>query len=191
MRAGGVDLQIREDWLESARSLDIVVGGGFAAMVFDLPGGGAGYAIWVRLVARRRVTLTDCRATTDWDDVIGLVGFFDDREPLWRLGRLAFPRRQVLNMRIMNTLKFHGSDYMVEGVILFTGLKPMPEALHHGMTVPFTLAFLDQNENEIPKDGELFVHRTWKRKSKFVGRGSGLYDQMKLQPPVSRASAQT
>lgn len=92
MRAQGVDIQIPEEWEEAARSLDIVVGGSSAAMVFDLPGGTAAYAIWVRLVARRWVAVTDCRLATDWDDEIGLVGFFDDREPLWWLGHLDFPR---------------------------------------------------------------------------------------------------
>ena len=75
MRAGGIDLQIREEWEEAARSLDIVVGEDFAAMVFDLPGRSAGYAIRIRLVARWCVALTDCRLATDWDDEIGLVGF--------------------------------------------------------------------------------------------------------------------
>ena len=136
--------------------------------------GGAAYAIWVRLVARRRLTLTDCKGVTDWDDEIGPVGYFDDREPIWWLGHQDFPRRQVLNPRL-NSLKFHGFDYAVEGVILFTGLKPMPE-LQHGMTVPFTLVLLDQNENEIEKHAELFVDRTWKRKNNFVYRESALRD---------------
>ena len=173
MRADGVDLQIREEWEEAARSLDIVVGGGLAATVFDLPGGTAAYAIWVRVVARRWVAVTDCRLATDWDDEIGLVGFFDDREPLWRLGHLDFPRGRVLNMRIMNTLKFHHHDYMVEGMILFTG-RPIPEGYHHAMTAPFTLVFLDQNENEIHVEAELFVDRTWKRQDKVARRKSTL-----------------
>jgi hypothetical protein len=175
MQAEGIDVEIPERWLEQARSLDVFVAGGPATVIFDLPGGGAAFAIWVRLVARRRVTILDCAMTTAWDDQIVLQGFFDDRTPLCRLGRLEYPRSEVLNQRVMNSLKFHGYDDTVEGVILFTGLKPMPEAFHHGMTVPFTLAFLDQNENGIPKDGELFVDRTWKRENKFVGRASSLY----------------
>ena len=63
---------------------------------------------------------------------------------------LALGRRR----RIMNSLKFHGYDDMVEGVILFTGLKAMPVEFYHGMVVRFTLIFLDQNENEIrPRGG--------------------------------------
>jgi hypothetical protein len=125
MRADGVDIQVRAEWEEAARSLDIVVGGGFAATVFDLEGGSAAYAVSARLVARRRITLTDCRLLTAWDKDITLMGYFDDREPVWWLGHMDFPRRKVLNPRIMNDLKFHGHDYCVEGVILFTA-KPMP-----------------------------------------------------------------
>jgi len=183
MRADGVDIQIRQDWLEGARPLDITIRGGFEAMVYDLPGGGAAYAIWVLLVARRRVTLMDCKLLTNWDSEIGLVGFFDDREPLWWLGNRDFPRRQVLNPRIMNSLKFHGYDYTVEGVVLLTGLKPMPEAFYHGMLVPFTVVFLDQNENAIRKDGELFVDRTWRRKNAAGGRDSGLYGPHEASAP--------
>jgi hypothetical protein len=179
MRADGVDIQIPEEWEETARSLDIAVGGGSEAMVFDLEGGSAAYAVWVRLVARRRVTLTDCRLLTAWDKDVTLMGYFDDREPLWRLGQLDFPRGQVLNMRIMNTLKFHHHDYMVEGMILFTG-RPIPEDHHHGMTVPFTLVLFDQNENEIRVEAELFVDRTWKRQDKVARRKRTLRGPVEL-----------
>jgi hypothetical protein len=179
MRADGVDLQIREEWLESARSLNITVGGGLASMVFDLPGGGAAFAVWVRLVAQRPVIVLDCAMTTAWDNQIVFQAFFDERTPRWRLGQVDYPRSEVLNMRIMDSLSL---DYgkMVEGMIFFTGLKPMPEAFHHGMTVPFTLVFLDQNEDEIRIEAELFVDRTWKRKPTNVSPKSGLYDPVEI-----------
>ena len=108
MRAEGVDLQIREEWLEAAhslemkaagvdveiphrrleksRSLDIFVAGGPVSFIFDMPGGGAAFAIWVRLVARRLVILLDWAMTTAWDDQIA-PQYFDDRIELWRLGQ--------------------------------------------------------------------------------------------------------
>jgi len=184
MRADGVDIQVPAEWEEAARPLDIVVGGGSEAMVFDLKGGSAGYAIWVRLVARRRITLTDCRLLTPWDKGITLVGYFDDREPVWWLGNIDFPRRQVLNPRIMNELRFHGYDYTVAGVILATGLKPIPEAFHHGMTVPFTSVFEDQNGSEISQDSILFVDRTWKRKPGAARPRTSLFDPVEI--PVVR-----
>jgi hypothetical protein len=174
MQAEGIDVEIPERWLQQACPLDIFIAGGPVTSIFDLPGGGAAFAIWVRLAARRPVTVFDCAMTTARDDQIVLQAFFDERTPLWRLGHRDFPRREVLNMRIMDALTLNYGR-MIEGWILAVGLKPMPEAFHHGMTVPFTMALLDQNENEICQAGELFVDRTWKREDKFVGRGSGLY----------------
>jgi hypothetical protein len=115
--------------------------------------------------------------TTAWDDQIVLEGFFDERTSHCWLGRRDYPRSQVLNQRIMNSLKFHGHDDMVEGVILFTGLKPMPVEFYHGMAVRFTLIFLDQNENEIRQEADLFVGRTWRREQKVARQNSSLYER--------------
>ena len=141
--------------------------------VFDMPGGGAAFAIWVRLVARRLVILLDWAMTTAWDDQIVPQAYFDERTELWRLGRRDFPRSEVLNMR-MHALTLNPGR-MVEGWLLAVGLYPMPEAFHHGMTVPFTLELWDQYENVIPHDAELFVDRSCKPKNKFVRQESGLY----------------
>jgi hypothetical protein len=85
----------------------------------------------------------------------------------------------VLNMRIMNTLKFHHHGYMVEGMILFTG-RPIPEWYCHAMTVPFSLIFLDQSENEIRVEPELFMYRTWKRQDKVARRKSTLRGRVEI-----------
>ena len=174
MKAAGVDVEIPQRRLEKSRRLDIFVAGGFATYVFDMPGGGAAFAIWVRLVARRLVILLDWAMTTAWDDQIVPQAFFDERTDPWRLGQRDFPRSEVLNMRIMDALTLNPGR-MAEGWLLAVGLKPMPEAFHHGMTVPFTLELWDQYENVIPQDAELFVDRRYKPKNKFVRQESGLY----------------
>jgi hypothetical protein len=176
MQAEGIAVEIPERWLERARSLDVFVAGRPATVIFDLPGGGAAFAIWVRLVARRRVTILDCTMMTAWDDQIVLEGFFDERTSHCWLGRRDFPRSQVLNQRIMNSLKFHGADDTVEGVILFTGLKPMPVEFHQGMAVPFTLIFLDQNENEIRHEAKLYVDWTRRREREVARQNTSLYE---------------
>ena len=102
MRARGVNISIPEEWREAARSLDVLIGRGFAR--FDLCGGSAAYAIWVRLVARRRLVLTDSNLVADCDDHVSLV---DDRRPRWRLGRQDSSGSRVLNLRIVNTVKSH------------------------------------------------------------------------------------
>jgi hypothetical protein len=143
--------------------------------VFDLPNGLAGYQIYVRLVARRRVTLLDCEITTDWDDQIVLDGKSDDQRNCYWFFRQRYEPEQVLNPRL-TCLRFHHRDQMVEGTILASGLKPIPEAYGQGMKVPFRLTFLDQSENPIWQDGELCVYRSTQRKKEVVRRTSGLRD---------------
>ena len=153
MVAAGVKIQIREEWRESARApdktLDIAVGGGLATFVFDLTAGRAGYVISVRLVGRALGTLLDCRLTTSWDDDIVLASFDDEGDPMCRLGLLEYPRSQVLNLRIQNSLRLQRGQ-MIEGVILATGVNPIPKAYRHGQIVPITLAFLGPKRKSNP-----------------------------------------
>ena len=182
MFATGVNIQIREEWRESARALDktldIAVGGGCATFVFDLTAGRAGYVISVRLVGQALGTVLDCRLTTSWDDDIVLASF-NDEDSMCRLGLLQYPRSQVLNLRIQNSLRFQRGQ-MIEGVILATGVNPIPEAYRHGKIVPINLAFLDQNENQVREAADLFVDRLWKPKHKFVPRNTGLFDRGRI-----------
>ncbi len=173
MRADGVDIQIRTEWLESSRPLDIVVAGPPASLVCDLPSARVGYVILVRLVARWRVSLLDCQITTEYDDQIVLESF-DERTPLCRFGWLEYPRNQVLNQRLERSLRFHGRNQMVEGVILASGLKPVPELYHHNTFLPFELTFWDQSENEIRHESTLFVDRTCRPKRTVVRPKSSL-----------------
>jgi hypothetical protein len=62
-----------------------MVGEDFPPMVFDMPGGYGGYAVGLRMVARRSGTVRKCKLATDWDDFI-VPGSFDDREAFCWLG---------------------------------------------------------------------------------------------------------
>ena len=117
-----------------------------------------------------------CKISTAWDDQIQLDGFPDQRRgvDVYWLGHLNFPLSQVLN-QLLDSQLVQGRGQVIEGWILASGLKPIPEGYHHGTVAPFELAFLDQHENEICHGGHLFVDRTWKGENKFVGRGSSLY----------------
>jgi len=173
MRGEGVNIQIRDEWWEAARPLNVTIIP-FHSHVYDLRTGGAAYAVWVRLVARWRTTVTGCQLLTERDHGIELIEFDDDR-PSWSLEPQVFPLHQVLNSRLMRPLNFHGRDHMVEGVILFAGAQLSPD-LQHGMALPCTLTFFDPNENEICKAGSLFVDRTGKPRNQPLSRRSGLYD---------------
>jgi hypothetical protein len=105
-----------------------------------------------------------------------------------RFGHLQYPRRQVLNPRIANSMRF-APGQMIEGVILATGANPIPETYRHGLVVPIQLTFLDQNRIDIQKNAELFVDRLSKPKRKLVSRKTGLYDRGRIVPsgaPVTR-----
>ncbi len=174
MQAEGMDIDIPEQWLERARCLDIIIFGGLTE-VFDLPSGLAGYQIYVRLVARRPVTVLDCQITTDLDDQIVPDGQSDDRRNCYWFGRQRYELEQVLNPRL-TCLRFHHRDQMVEGMILASGLKCIPEEYRDGMRVPFTLVFLDQSDNPISQDGELCVYHSTRRKKEVVHRTGTLWD---------------
>jgi len=193
MLAAGVHMQIRQEWREHARArdhtLDVAVAGGCATFVFDLRADRAGYAIWVRLVGRAIGAVLDCRLSTPWDDHIVLASFSDDGNPMCRLGLLQYPRGQVLNQRLANSMRFVPGQ-MVEGVILATGVNPIPEAYRHGLIAPITLVLLDQNENEIRENAELFVDRLYKPKRKFVPRKTGLYDRGAIVPTSALFNSQ-
>jgi hypothetical protein len=79
---------------------------------------------------------------------------------------------------------------MVEGVILATGVHPIPKAYRHGQSVPVTLAFLDHNQNEISQIADLFVDRMWKPKRKSAPRKSGLYDRERIVPTRESVTSQ-
>ena len=192
MVAAGVKIQIREEWREARaldKTLDIAFGGGLATFAFDLTAGRAGYVISVRLVGQALGTLLDCRLTTSWDDYIVLASFNDEGDSICRLGLLEYPRDQVLNPRLQNSLRFQRGQ-MIEGVILATGVNPIPESYRHGQIVPIGLAFLDQNENQIRETADLFVDRLWKPKPKFSPRKTGLFDRGRVAPTQEPVTTQ-
>jgi hypothetical protein len=187
MIAAGVNMQIREEWREHAPArdtLNIAVAGSCATFVFDLTAGRAGYVVSVRLVGQALGAVLDCRLTTAWDDHIVLASFSDYGDAMCKLGHLQYPKSQVLNPRIANSMRF-APGQTIEGLILATGANPIPEAYRHGLIVPIGLTFLDQDENEMQENADLFVDRLYKPKRKFVPRGTGLYDRGTIVPTTA------
>jgi hypothetical protein len=178
MIANGVDTRIREEWLDAARPLQLSVEGFPESFIFDLPDGRAGYVIGLRMAPRWRVSLLGgCRIMTPSDDEIELDGallYPKERNSMYRLGQLLYPSRQVLNSRIENGLKFQGFGQMVEGLVLASSMKAIPDFL--GTSSPVTIKLLDQNENEISHGFELFVDRSWKREKPPLIPRSNLYE---------------
>jgi hypothetical protein len=183
MIANGVDTRIREEWLDAARPLELSVAGFPESFIFDLPDGRAGYVIALRMAPRWRVELLGgCRIMTPSDDEIELDGILDPKSgnSMYRLGQLLYPSSQVLNSRIDNGLKFQGLGQMVEGLVLASSLKAIPDLL--GASSPITITLLDQNENEISHGFRMFVDRSWKRQKPPLIPRSNLYETSVIRP---------
>jgi hypothetical protein len=167
MRAEGIDVNSPDDSLECAAALDITVVGGIASLIFNLRSGLAGYAIWLRLVAKRSglVLLEQCRMTTKFDDQIELE-CFDVGGPICQLGQCSYLEAEVLNGRF--PLRFHRRGHLIEGVILATGLEPIPKEYVQGMTVPLKLTLWDQFGNEFGVESRLSVDRSTTPRPKRV-----------------------
>ena len=178
MRAEGIDVNSPDDSPEHVPALDITVVGGLVSLIFNLPSGLAGYAIWLRLVARRSgLILSDCEITTKSDDQI-VLECFDLGGPDCRFGQCWYHKSEVLNDRF--PLIFHRRGQMVEGVILATGLKPIPKEYVQGMTVPFQLTVWDQFRNEINVESKLSVDRSTTPRPKLVRSQISLRDSVSI-----------
>jgi hypothetical protein len=187
LRAGGCDVEIPSEWLDQSRALDIIIRRDGLTEVVEGSPGVVVYAVSTRLVARKSyVVLTDCACETEWDDQIVLQSF-QQQKSIYRLGRRQYPSGEVLNDRIENSLQFTHHGQMVEGVILFVGIKPIPEHYRLGMPAPFKLTFLDQFENEIYVESELFVSREIKRKLADA-RSSSSLNETAERPSVRRST---
>ena len=167
MRAEGIDVNSPDDSPEYVPALDITVVGGLVSLIFNLPSGLAGYAICLRLVARKSglILPEQCEITTKFDDQI-VLECFDPGGPECRLGQCRHQKSEVLNDRF--PLEFHRRGHMVEGVILATGLRPIPKEYAQGMTVPFQLTVCDQFRNEISVESKLSVDRSTAPRPKLV-----------------------
>jgi hypothetical protein len=175
LRQGGVEIKVVEESLVSARAIEVYLAspGGLGSMVSQSSNGGVHYVVWLRMVARRAGSLLDCRLTTRWDDDI-VPNSFDDRAAC-RLGEVDYLQADVLNQRIEESLRFFHRGDIVEGVILATGIRPIPQAFGQGMLMPFELTFEDEFENQTIVAGDLSVDRTARSKELPARCGTGLY----------------
>jgi hypothetical protein len=184
----GVD--ISDDSLYCAPALDISVIGGLETLIFNLPSGLAGYAIAVRLVAGTSgLILMEPEITTRHDQQIVLESF-DLGDSVCELGQCWYRKSEVLNDRF--PLTFHRRGHLIEGVILATGLEPIPKEYVHGMTVPFKLTVWDQFVSEINVESKLSVDRSTTPRPRLVRSQSSLRDSGKVpetREPLGRGDA--
>jgi hypothetical protein len=188
LRAKGCDVQIPSEWLDQSRGLDIIIRRDGSTEVVEGSPGVVVYAVSTRLVARKPyVVVTDCACETEWDD--GIVPCsFQRQNPIYRIGRQQYPSAEVLNDKIEDGLQFTHPGQMVEGVILFVGINPIPDNYHLGMSASFKLTLLDQFEHEIEVESELFVSREMKRKVADAQSSSNLSEMVVEASSVRRST---
>lgn len=178
LHSAGLDVDVPEEWLQDSHFLDVTVARSPASIAFDLPHGGVGYAICLRLVARQApLVIQHCQITSEWDNQISMSNF-NDRSPICRLGWLTYSQKELLNQGFDNSLRFHYRGQLIEGTILATGLQPIPAAYRTGMRVAVRLTFADSLGHEIEVEAELYVNRMSKKKNAALRLGRGLYEPL-------------
>jgi hypothetical protein len=173
--AFGLDVEIPEELQENSRALDIHIAPSYINIIRQLAGGTVAYAIWVRLVASRpNVILEYSQLASAWDS--GLLPLSADGKSLYYLHRgCDFTRAEVLNHLIEERHCFHHRGDSVEGWLLATGLKPIPDTYPNRMRVEVEVKFTDQFVVDHVSQGYAFAERSahykapTQRKENFAG----------------------
>jgi hypothetical protein len=176
MRDEGVS--VSEDFSESGPDFHISVIGGLETLIFNLPGGLAGYAIWLRIVARKSGLIwLECEILTEFDDQI-VLECFEPGGPYCQVGQSCYLKEEVLNDRF--PLRFHRRGDMIVGVIMATGLKPIPAKYFQGMMVPFILSLWDPFGNKTSISSTLSADRSTTPRPKLGRPVSGTFGSLEI-----------
>jgi hypothetical protein len=173
LRRAGLEIKIPEDLSVNDPVINIMLGRDLGSLVSQSYGR-VHYAVWVRMVALRACMLVRWRITTKWDDQVE-PNSYGGRSPLCKLGQLDYTETEVLNSRIEESLRFSHPGDMIEGVLLATGIRPIPKRHRQGMLMPFELTIADQFEDEISVEGLLSVSYTANPERSGLPCGTGLY----------------
>jgi hypothetical protein len=180
LRASGLDVEIPEELQEDARAMDIHIAPPHINIVRQLSNGTVAYVIWVQLVALwARVILQDFRLAAAWDP--DLMPLTDDGKGLYSFQKgFDYSRGEVLNHRLERPLFLHHRGDLVEGLLLATGLEPIPDAYQNSMGVLLEVSFMDQFKNDHPARAYAFVERSARQKARGLRRetSSGLYEPL-------------
>ena len=161
--------------LERACVLDVIIAGSPESLITQLSATIVLYALRVRLVAERSVTVTEFEVAASWDPGI-FPCYARGRTPYRFAPGVEFNLKEVLNDRIENALKFRRGDVR-EGWLLAMGNKPVPEAYGPGRPAPVELRLFDQFGQSQVDHATLLVERSARIRASSVRPGAGLYEQ--------------
>jgi hypothetical protein len=178
LQAAELGCEIPGAWLENSRALDIMVNPPHENFLRELRYGQVGYAVFVRLIARRGgLILEDFLIASGWDsDLIPLRA--KEKDLYCFTPSFDFVWDEVLNHRIENRLRFHHRGDMAEGWLLAIGHKPIPDKYRNWMSAPFDVTFADQFGDNHLVSGEACVERSARQKDIGVrpGKSARLFE---------------
>ena len=179
MRDEGVS--VLEDSSESGPAVQVSVIGGLETLIFNLPSGLAGYAIWFRFVAGKpgRILLEECEISTEFDDQIVLERF-ESGGSCCQIGQCCYLKPEVKDRLGRFPLRFCGRGDLIVGVILATGLKPIPTKYLQGMRVPFTSCFWSQLGSKISTSSTLSADRSTTPRKRLGRPVGGIFNSLEI-----------
>ncbi|MGA8153811.1 MAG: hypothetical protein WB952_22870 [Terriglobales bacterium] len=177
LRREGLDVDIPEESEESA--LKIIVAGTGENTVLETARGAIIYAVPMRLIAFRSVTLMDCDLSTVYDKQIVLEPF-DHQNPVYKAVGLEYQQREVLNEKIENLSLSRGE--ILEGWLVGTGCQRVPAKYGH-LAAPFEVVFFDSFGEEFRAEGKLSVARM--PRIRIVRKKGSLYEGAMPAPELS------
>jgi hypothetical protein len=146
---------------EELQSLDIFLPRGPTATVFGTSRGATVYEVWLSMVARRPTELRYLDMCTDFDDEIVLENR-DIGGEFWHLGGKVYREHTLLNPLLSDDLRFSRPGKQFQGILLATGLAPIPAEFRHGQSVPLKLQFTESDGFRFTVQAELYVDHTAK-----------------------------
>src|SRR6266852_1582305 len=164
--ANGVPLNIdRHD--ENAGLLMRQIGAVAESRAFDLKDGRSGYIVNIRItITQGAFAVAGFALELPWADG-GLLLVEDPLESgarynnYWFPGNdtLAFDRTAVIN-HFANVRRLLRRGKTIEGLLLWVGSEPIPEAFVHGVLFPASLIVFDQYGNSFPAEVDLWADRS-------------------------------
>jgi hypothetical protein len=161
LASGGAAIEISEPPMCQTSALRISqYGPEFNDIVVNLYPGKVVVIVGLRLVATRAdIKICDCYYTPPWEGPELFLSNVSDERATYQIARgLEFSRDEVLNHRIEAGMSLRRGT-PVEGVLIGTGLAPLPDIYRDRMPVNVGLTFFDQFDNEFPFKTELHVNR--------------------------------
>jgi hypothetical protein len=161
----GVAIKVEDPWQDSVLRIR-QVGMPEDSRAFDL-GGGSGFSINLNIiVTNNNISISSIALNPIWEDPS--IALFCDPEEIGArfsnycfIGKkpIEFERGTVLNHRLIRPELFR-APARFQGLLLFTGLEPIPKAFAHGSVVAATLVVYDQFDVRYPFQFKLWVDRS-------------------------------